>query len=1025
MKTLAFSRFGFPFVVFVLLFGGGLLHHQRQVAEPVPKPATAEAREEEEVFEGEVTTLPPVSVERAMAVIAPGTNLPATAAQSWVEAAPEEEFAAFQMWTARWAATAPAERAALVSEGVALATTRRAALRAMIEKDPGRALDRAVPVAVRRVLPAVVVAQMETRIDGRGSLEVLAADAAGPGESAVSHRAVIGKERYRAFVYGRRMDQPTRRGIPLHGIALDGRMAVSEWPARVLEAVETDEALAANPEPPICPVSQKPAEFDGTEVALKVAETTEFFCGPAHAANALRRRATVESLTPVGPHAAPIAASDGEGTPVANPSPQGNANWTTGEKRMLVVRLGFQSTMPEIFGPVDSDHELTTQDCVDIVNATRGPLALWSYGELIIRPVAPGGSAVTPMVVLDGTWEDYSTDDISEIWDEVDDEVEDLGYERDDYDYLVVLAGGSPLRGDNGQYPTWGGLGRIGEGYSFMRRRAGVSYTQQERIELDTRIILHELGHNFGLYHASSRFTDPIPFTDPVFGTTIYIPGQEHGDIFDKMGSGQREYNPSFKHWLRWLPDTALPLALSSGTYTFREHDQVERTGRRGLSVPVVQNVLDGSYLVLDHRLAGENERLRHSVGVRLTSHLYSRNRTFILDSTPETPMDMEDEEGFHVGTFDAPLLVGCTFSWPPASPTVHITNLETDPEGGLAKVQVNFGGFSGNGAPFGNLLQSPATAYRDSEVTFTADAYDPNADDLAYFWDTGDGTIHANERELPITFVSSGIRTVTCRVSDMKGKTTLLSRSVNVVVNATKPTITGLSDRTTPEDTMIEVPFTVSDGETPGSGITVTGGVYDPDGVITTAGFLLGTNGGGSRWVRLTPRPNQHGAAIVYIQADDGGREVSKTFKITVLPTSGGPTPVASGSTWRYWAASGAPAAGWKNPGYADGSWSQDASPFTHGETVTTGTVLPATVPRTTTYYRRTFVGPLVFGEDTPMLRVCADDGVVVYFNGAEIWRNNMPDGIPGHTTAAERSVEGHEELEWHVIPLPTLRKR
>ena len=1018
-KTLRLAAAG---AALALMGGGAWFHSLRPASlspEPAPEPV---ALAEPSAGEGVAVALPPVPLEQAVEIIAPGTELPRTAEQSWAEAAPEAELAAFQTWTGRWAAADEAERAVLSAEGVALAEKRRAVLKKLITSDPERALARTVPVAVRRALPAEVVARLETRVDATGALEALAADAAGPGERAVTHRAVIGGERYRAFVYGRRTDQPVRRGIPLHGIVLDGHMAVSEWPGRVLETVEVKEALAAMPEPPLCPVSKKPAVLDGTEVVLRVAEATEFFCGPAHASSTLRRRATLESLTPVGPGAAPIAASDGEGTPVANPSSQGNAAWTTGEKRMLVVRLGFRSANPEIYGPVQSWHDLTTQDCVDIVNQTRSTLALWSYGELNIRPVGPGGSTVTPIVVLEDEVEDYSADDISEIWDEVDDEVEDLVQDRDDYDFLLVLAGGAPLLKDNGKFPSWGGLGRIGDGYSFIRRKVGDITTQEERIEQSVRVTLHELGHNLGLLHASSRYHVPLPFTEPLNGITYSISGKEYGDIFDKMGSGSREFNPSYKHWLRWLPDSALPVAITSGSYTFREHDQVERTGRRGLSVPVNQGLLNGAHLILDHRLAGDNERLRHSVGVRLTNSVASRNRTFILDSTLETHMDLENAEGINIGTFDAPLLEGCTFSWPPTSPTVHVTNLEADPEGGLAKVQVNFGTFSGNGAPFGNLLQTPAQAYRDSEVTFTADAYDPQADDLAYFWDTADGVIHPNERELTVTFQTTGTRTVTCRVSDMKGRTTTFTKSVSVVYNATRPAFSAISDKTTPEDTMIEVPFTVSDGETPAAGIVVTGGVYDPQGVITSAGFLLGTNGGGSRWVRLTPRPNQHGAALVVLEASDGALSMSKTFKITVTPTSSGPTPVVSGSTWRYWAASAAPPAGWKNAGFADGSWSQGASPFTFGETFATGTVLPAAVPRLTTYFRRTFVGPLVFGADTPMLRVRADDGVVVYFNGTEIWRNNMRDGTPGHTTAAESSVDGSEELKWHVIPLPSL---
>ena len=954
---------------------------------------------------------PGLTLAEAEKVIAPLESLPQTAEAHWQHAVPEAAFGDFQKWSARWQAAAEPERGALAAEGRALAAARRSALKALIVSDPERALERAVPVAVRRTLPADIAALLETRVDGTGSLEVMAADAAGPGESGMSYRTVTGGERYRAYIYGRRMDQPTRRGIPLHGIAVDGRMAVSEWPGRVLESVEAAEALAAMPEPPLCPVSQKPVELDDTEVVLQVAEAAEFFCAPAHALSSLRRRATLESLTPVGPRSAPIAASGGEGTAVGSVSAQGDITWTTGDKRVLVVRVAFKSSIPGM--PPDSAHGLTDEDCDLIVTNTAMSFYQWSYGLLDVRRVQPYGSEVTPEVVLDGDWNDYTSDDVGEIWDEVEDKVEDMGYLKGNYDFLVVLVG-EALNYDDDDKPTrWGGMGRVGEGYSMVRRKAE---DHTNRIAHDSRVLLHELGHNLGLLHASSRYPHPLPDTNPDNGILTISTGQEYGDIFDKMGNSKsgRTYNPAFKHWLNWLPDNALPMALTSGTYTFREHDHAERSGRRGLSVPVVQGLLAGAHLILDHRLVGDL-RLRHSVGVRLS---YNRNRTFLLDSTPETPMNLPDAEG----TLDAPLLAGRTLSWPPDSPTVHITNLETDPVGGLAKVQVNFGSFPSNAAPAGSITQSPAIAYVDAELTFTADASDPNGDELAYQWSTTFGDFLGNNRRITFSLPGTAPQTLTCLVSDMKGRSTLLTRTVTPIRNDTKPVITGLGDRTTQEDAMIEVPFTVSDGEIPGASIIVTGGVYDPDGVITAAGLQLGTNGGGSRWVRLTPRPNQHGAAVVQIMASDGQYAVSKTFTITVTPTSAGPVLAASGDTWRYWAASGAPGSRWKSPDYADGTWSQGASPFTYAELLAGGTPLPAAVPRTTTYYRRTFTSPLVFGNDTPMLRVRADDGVVVYFDGTEIWRNNMPDGTPGHTTEAIRSVEGGEELEWHVIPLPSL---
>ncbi len=1003
MNTCAFSRFGLPAAILAILTIGGVHYHQRHAAEPVQVAAAAEVRSNAADFEGEVTTLTTLSVEQAMEVIAPVKELPPTAEQSWAAAAPEEEFAAFQTWAARWAASAPAEREGLTSEGVALAEKRRTALRTVIETDPARALDRTVPLAVRRALPAEVTSLLETRVDGAGTLQVLAVNAAAPGQSALSRRVEISEEKYDAFVYGRREWQPSQRDLPLHGIALDGQMAVSAWPGRVLEPVEKAEALAALAQPPVCPVSQQPAELDGSEVAVRVGGDDKIFCSTPHATSSLRERATRESQRPQPFRATPLAASGGAGTAVPSTEDEGNPSWTTGSKRLLFVRVNFAS---------HSYHDLTTQNCHEIVGKLSDKILLWSKEQLEILPSdQPDGSLVTPVVTLSKSPSGYSADDMYEIWDETWEKLKsEHGIDRNanPYDFLMLAAGEVPLVNDEGDAVGWGGIGMV-YGYASMLRLTAP--TAAERIANNVSVAIHEFGHNIGLHHAGSVFPHPELTNGAHF---------EYGDLFDSMGRGDLEFNPAAKRWLHWLTPSALPVVQEPGKFTIRAHDEAETYGRRGLLIPGDNPVQYQRALLLDYRTSS-SARLAHSAGIRSVA-LYYLTGANLQDTTPETTIYDAEVHLEEAGTLDAPLLTGRTFSYPWINPTIHVTTLETDPEAGIATVQVNYGAYPGNGAPAGSITQSPATVFEGGEIVFTAAASDPNGDRLANQWSTGDGTLHNNVRELVHTFTGLGSRTVTCRVSDMKGKTTLLTRSVSVVANPSAPLITGLGDRTTPEDTMIEIPFTVSDAQVAAASITVTGGVYDPGGVITSAGLQMGSNGGGSRWVRLTPRPHQHGAAMVVIEASDGTYTRLKTFLITVLPTSGGPTPVASGSTWRYWAASGAPPAGWKNAGYADGSWSQGASPFTHGETVTTGTVLPGVVPRTTTYCRRTFQGPLVFGEDTPMLRVRADDGVVVYFNGTEIWRNNMPDGTPGHTTAANRTVEGREESEWHVIPLPTL---
>jgi len=179
--------------------------------------------------------------------------------------------AAFREWTERY--RAPSDRAvrdALEQEGLMLAQSRRTEMLAVIKTDPQRALAITVPAVVRQSLPASVLDELESRIAGVGdfatSIEArrsLAANAV----SRISRSAFIGGTTYEAHVDGRRRSKPTKEKTPLHGIVLDGQLALHESPMRV---VEPGEALAA-PDSQVCPVWDLVVEPRSTDMAADAA----------------------------------------------------------------------------------------------------------------------------------------------------------------------------------------------------------------------------------------------------------------------------------------------------------------------------------------------------------------------------------------------------------------------------------------------------------------------------------------------------------------------------------------------------------------------------------------------------------------------------------------------------------------------------------------------------------------------------------------------------------------------------------
>ena len=71
------------------------------------------------------------------------------------------------------------------------------------------------------------------------------------------------------------------------------------------------------------------------------------------------------------------------------------------------------------------------------------------------------------------------------------------------------------------------------------------------------------------------------------------------------------------------------------------------------------------------------------------------------------------------------------------------------------------------------------------------------------------------------------------------------------------------------------------------------------------------------------------------------------------------------------------------------------------------------------TTYFRRGFVVEDVANFTTLNLRLLRDDGAVVYLNGVEVYRNNMPSGAVNYQTLASATVGGADETTFYIAAL------
>lgn len=114
-------------------------------------------------------------------------------------------------------------------------------------------------------------------------------------------------------------------------------------------------------------------------------------------------------------------------------------------------------------------------------------------------------------------------------------------------------------------------------------------------------------------------------------------------------------------------------------------------------------------------------------------------------------------------------------------------------------------------------------------------------------------------------------------------------------------------------------------------------------------------------------------------------------------------------GSSWKYNDSGVFPGANWHDPTFQDSQWSSGNAELGYGDgdEQTTVSYGPDSGNKyITTYFRKTFfiANPAQFSSVNSSVK--RDDGVVIYVNGTEVYRNNMPAGNITHQTPASGTV-------------------
>ncbi|WP_460893048.1 heparin lyase I family protein [Rufibacter soli] len=126
--------------------------------------------------------------------------------------------------------------------------------------------------------------------------------------------------------------------------------------------------------------------------------------------------------------------------------------------------------------------------------------------------------------------------------------------------------------------------------------------------------------------------------------------------------------------------------------------------------------------------------------------------------------------------------------------------------------------------------------------------------------------------------------------------------------------------------------------------------------------------------------------------------------------------------SAWRYLDNGTNQGTGWRSLGFEDSGWSTGNGKFGYGipdASTVVGYGPSATNKFITTYFRKTVTlsTPAAYGNLT--INIKMDDGAVVYVNGTEVYRYNMPKGTISGTTLASVSSSGDgSKIQTFTLP-------
>jgi alpha-L-rhamnosidase len=126
------------------------------------------------------------------------------------------------------------------------------------------------------------------------------------------------------------------------------------------------------------------------------------------------------------------------------------------------------------------------------------------------------------------------------------------------------------------------------------------------------------------------------------------------------------------------------------------------------------------------------------------------------------------------------------------------------------------------------------------------------------------------------------------------------------------------------------------------------------------------------------------------------------------------------AGAAWKYDASGNDLGDGWRTSGFDDSAWPSGTAPLGYG--LDGQATLVSSNGQITTYFRTRFTVTNVADYTNLTLRLLRDDGAVVYLNGTEVFRSNLPTNSPimFNSLASSKAIGIDQTLHYFTAPVP-----